>query len=128
MNAPTSMTRLAAVAPDAEILPAARRWLVVEPIPVVAGKLPYLPTDIVVHARFEMVGPKLLGRIRPEFVLAPLITPTWDILDLAAILSKASFSGLLLARTRALPDIDMVLSEIRGLFPDLEVRIQIVPG
>lgn len=91
-------------------------------------KVPFTTWDRVVHAQFENVGLQLLNSFDPEIVLAPLIAPRWDVMDLAALLTEARFGGLLLARSRGLPSVDMVLGEIRDMFPDIEVRIQIVPG
>ena len=128
MSVQAVFLRSSVAAQDPESQPVARRWLVVEPLPSAGMKMPYAPWDRVVHAQFEYIGPDLLANLDPEIVLAPLITPGWDILDLAAILTEAGFAGTLLARCRALPSIDMVQAEIRDVFPGLEVRIQIVPG
>ena len=106
--------------------PAPRRWLVVEPMP--APALPFAPQDRVVHAHFDHLGPPLMARVLPDIVLAPLIAPRWDILDLAARLSDVGYTGLLVARSRPLPSTALVLHEIRGLFPELAVMIHSTPG
>jgi hypothetical protein len=128
MTSQAVFLRSTAAASDSASLSAPRRWLVVEPLPTMGVKVPFTTWDRVVHAQFENVGLQLLNSFDPEIVLAPLIAPRWDVMDLAALLTEARFGGLLLARSRGLPSVDMVLGEIRDMFPDIEVRIQIVPG
>lgn len=50
----------------------------------------------------------------PQIVVAPLLAPGFDILDVIAALVRLRFQGQLLAVSAALPDVGAVLSELRG--------------
>ncbi|MCY1125622.1 hypothetical protein OU426_02040 [Frigidibacter sp. RF13] len=50
----------------------------------------------------------------PDAVLAPLLAPDFDILDVAERLTRLGFRGVLLISTPHLPDPGTVLAEIRG--------------
>lgn len=75
--------------------------------------------DLVVHTQLRHLSRALLDEVRPDAVVAPLITPDWDVLDLAAQLSGLGYSGPLVVRSRPLPRADLVLGELQGLFPSL---------
>jgi hypothetical protein len=75
--------------------------------------------DLVVHTQLRHLSRALLDEVRPDAVVAPLITPEWDVLDLAAQLSALGYTGPLVVRSRPLPRADLVLGELQGLFPNL---------
>lgn len=64
--------------------------------------------------------PSLLGEAfnrpggRPNIVIAPLLAPTFDALDVIAVLARLGFQGQLLAVSAALPDVGAVLRELRA--------------
>lgn len=72
-----------------------------------------------IFARIDDVTPCLVARMAPPLVLSPLITPRFDALDLALVLSDAGFAGTYLAATIRLPDGDVVKREVRALCPHL---------
>jgi hypothetical protein len=100
------------------------RWLVIEPLGPPRPALPTGPEHLVVHGRIEHLSAALLARLAPDRILAPLIAPGWDILDLAARLDQLGWHGRLVARTVPLPRADLVLAEIRALHPGLDVTLQ----
>ena len=91
------------------------RWLVVAPARL-RGAAPWA-----VHASWCHLDTALLTRLRPDVIVAPLMTPRWDILDLARVLTDAGFAGRVLIQSGPLPRRDMVLGEIRAAFPRLGV-------
>lgn len=54
------------------------------------------------------------GGAPPDAVLAPLLAPDFDILDVTERLARLGFRGLLLISVPPLPDPGTVLAEIRG--------------
>ncbi|WP_284163326.1 hypothetical protein [Frigidibacter sp. SD6-1] len=54
------------------------------------------------------------GGAPPDAVLAPLLAPDFDILDVAERLTRLGFRGILLISTPRLPNPGTVLAEIRG--------------
>jgi hypothetical protein len=102
----------------------ARRWLIVEPLPRGARSATvFAAGDLVVHMRYEHLEAGLLARIAPCTVLAPLIAPGWDILDLATRLERLGWRGVLVAQSRPLPCADLVLGEIQSLFPAQRISL-----
>ncbi len=100
----------------------ARRWLVIEPLPRTDLAL-VAAQDLVVHCRFENLLPARIGALTPDTVLTPLIAPQWDILDLGLLLTRGGFRGTVLALTPPLPRSDLVLGEVRALFPALALSL-----
>ncbi len=47
-------------------------------------------------------------------MIAPLLAPTFDVLDVIATLTRLGFQGQLLAVSAALPDVGAVLRELRA--------------
>lgn len=70
----------------------------------------------------------LLARLRPDCILAPLMAPGVDILDVAARLDALSYSGLLLAITPPLPNPGIVRREVRLASPGLRFDLIELPA
>lgn len=51
---------------------------------------------------------------RPNIVIAPLLAPVFDALDVITVLTRLGFQGQLLAVSAALPDAAAVLRELRA--------------
>ncbi|MBW6507417.1 MAG: hypothetical protein K0B00_11780 [Rhodobacteraceae bacterium] len=68
----------------------------------------------------------LLVRLRPDVVLAPLMTPSFDMLDLARMLWMLDFRGQVRALTPAIPDPHLVCSEIMAACPGLDFDLIVV--
>lgn len=65
-------------------------------------------TPLLLARSFEGLG------AAPQIVVAPLLAPGFDILDVIAALVRLRFQGQLLAVCAALPDVGAVLGELRG--------------
>jgi hypothetical protein len=79
-------------------------------------------------------GPELLAdafvrlATPPAIVIAPLLAPSFDILDVIRALAALGFGGQLLAVTSALPDAGAVLRELRADTPGFRLDILEVSG
>lgn len=69
------------------------------------------------------VTPQLLTSLSPALVLAPLLSRSFDCVDLAARLYDAHYQGRYRIMAPQLPKPDLVLAEIRSLFPGLDVDV-----
>jgi hypothetical protein len=97
--------------------PSSRRVLVVGP-----AQAPFpLADTIVVHTLFVHLSRRLLDKVQPDTILAPLIAGAWDILDLVEVLHRHGYKGPVLVQTRRLPRADLVLREIGGLYPGVSL-------
>ncbi len=81
-----------------------------------------------VVARFETLNLKLLAKVMPDTILAPLLGPDFDILDLVDRLTRIGFGGALRALTPPLPDPDAVRAEVRRHAAGLDFDLIVVPG
>lgn len=103
-------------APDLEILPT-RRWLIVDPARPQTASAPFGPNDQLLYARYAHLDARLLACYAPDAIVAPLIAAQFDILDLVTTLDRMDYRGPVVIQTRPLPRADLVLGEIRALFP-----------
>lgn len=94
-----------------------RRWLIIDPARPLTTIAPFGPNDRMLYGRFEHLDAALLTRYAPDAILAPLIAAQFDILDLVSALDRTGFRGPVVIQTRPLPRADLVLGEIRALFP-----------
>lgn len=95
----------------------ARRWLIVDPARPQTAVEPFGPDDQLLYGRFEHLDAGLLVRFAPDAIVAPLIATQFDILDLVTALDRMGYRGPVVIQTRPLPRADLVLGEIRALFP-----------
>jgi hypothetical protein len=98
-----------------------RRILVIGPVQPDAGAGVDM-SDIVIHTRFTHLSAAMLATIQPDLVVAPLFTTGWDIMDLAEALQSGGYAGPVRILSRPLPRSDLVLGEVRALFPGLELQ------
>ena len=81
-----------------------------------------------VVARFEMLNLQFLAQVMPDTILAPLLGPNFDILDLVDRLTRIGFGGALRALTLPLPDPDAVRAEVRSHAGGLDFDLIVVSG
>ncbi|MFZ1663439.1 MAG: hypothetical protein WAT77_15935 [Paracoccaceae bacterium] len=55
-----------------------------------------------------------LAEERPDVVITPLLSDTFDVLDVGALLTISGFEGRILAITPPLPNLPSIVSEIRA--------------
>ena len=62
-----------------------------------------------------------------ETIFCWLFCSSYDVLDIAELLSKRTFSGTLIAQTWDLPNPKMVKAELRRSYPKLSFDIEFMP-
>lgn len=73
---------------------------------------------------FPAVTTELLKAFDPHFVVSPMLTPSFDVLDLAQVLSQLRFGGAYRVLTETpLPNPDLVLREVRLHCPTLDIDL-----
>ena len=94
-----------------------------------------MPTDILARldGRFGKdievvdyadVNADLLKGFDPHFVVSPILTPAFDILDLGTLLWQLRYAGAYRVLTEvALPNPGLVLREVRSQCPGLDVDL-----
>lgn len=66
-----------------------------------------------------------LAEMRPDIVVTPLLTATFDILDVGALLTLSGFEGRIIAITPPLPNLASVVGEIRDQLAHIDFRVVI---
>lgn len=73
---------------------------------------------------FASLDGALLASFDPHFVVSPILTPGFDIMDLALKLWQLRYKGCYRVLTdRPLPNPGLVLREVRSLCPGLDVDL-----
>jgi hypothetical protein len=80
-------------------------------------------TQSVVITHRRLLSASMLQTVRPDIVVAPLIAPQWDLVELAAALRGFGYRGTVHALTRPLPRGELIVGELTGLYPDLAFRL-----
>lgn len=71
---------------------------------------------------------RLTGRDAPELVLSPLLTPAFDALDLARMLSQCGYRGRYLALVDRLPSANLIRREVEAQSPNLNFDVIVLDG
>lgn len=74
-------------------------------------------------ARLAMIDAALLARATPDVVLAPLLSPEHDILDLARLLHKHGYSGALRAYCQPVPNARLIRAEVQQIWAEVDFDI-----
>jgi hypothetical protein len=82
---------------------------------------PGVQTVVITHRRLLSAG--MLQTVRPEIIVAPLIAPEWDLVDLGAALESFGYRGTVHALTRPLPRGELILGELSALYARLTFRL-----
>lgn len=106
--------------------PGDRRVLLVELPAEMVAALPDLTEAAPVSTSYRALNIDLIARHDPHLVVAPLVGPGFDILDVGAQLLRSGFTGSLRALTPPLPNLAAVRAEVKGHFADLDVDLVVV--
>ena len=79
--------------------------------------------DQIEHLSFRDLSPELIADSGADTVLAPLLTKTFDAVELAEYLSTQAFEGLLIVACDVLPNAKLVQREIARSAPGLNVEL-----
>ena len=105
----------------------ARRLIAVELPDALRGVLPRRILDSsydqVEHHSFRDLSPEVIADGRADTVLAPLLTKTFDAVELAEYLATQAFDGMLIIASEALPNVKLVQREIARSAPGLNVEL-----
>jgi hypothetical protein len=63
----------------------------------------------------------------PDYILSALVGPTFDVLDVARLLSSMGFAGAYRAVTEGLPSPAVVLAEVAAVAPGLDFDVVSMP-
>ena len=81
-----------------------------------------LPLDShVVFADYRQLTDSFLDETMPDIVLAPLICPSFDCIDVAQLLHELGFSGRLRIVAPRLPDPTIVMRELQLFCPGIDL-------
>jgi hypothetical protein len=78
---------------------------------------PGVQTVVITHRR--MLSAEMLQTVRPDAIVAPLIAPRWDLVELASALAGLGYRGAIHALTRPLPHGELIVGELSALYPQL---------
>ena len=105
----------------------ARRLIAVELPDGYRGALPRRILDSsydqIEHLSFRDLSPELIGDRGVDTVLAPLLTKTFDAVELAEYLATQAFEGMLIIASEVLPNAKLVQREIARSAPGLNVEL-----
>ncbi len=83
-----------------------------------------LPEDLhIFYCEFADIDAALLQNRNPRFILTPLVSENFDLVDLAVLLHRKGYSGALRALIPELPDPQSILKEILDLCPGLDIDL-----
>jgi hypothetical protein len=71
---------------------------------------------------------RLTGPEAPELVLSPLLTPAFDALDLARMLTQCGYRGRYLALVDKLPSANLIRREVEAQSPGLNFDVIVLDG
>jgi hypothetical protein len=70
----------------------------------------------------------LTGADAPDLVLSPLLTPAFDALDLARLLTQCGYRGRYLALVDQLPSATLIRREVEAQSPELNFDVVVLDG
>jgi hypothetical protein len=82
----------------------------------------------VIYLDFNEVTPEMVLAIGPAVVMSPMLSNSFDCIDLACILQDAGFKGKYRALSRAIPNPKLVRREINDICPGLYFDLIVVDG
>lgn len=87
------------------------------------------PVATIRKITLELLPEQLLtGPDAPDLVLSPLLTPEFDVLDLARILSQCGYRGRYLALVDRLPSANLIRREVAAQSPNINFDVIVLDG
>jgi len=109
--------------PVARSVEGAHTVLLIDAADVLSRLSPRPGHQSVVLTQMRMLSDTMLANVRPDAIVAPLITADYDIVDLGILLEELGYRGDLYALTRPLPRAELVILEVGAVCPRLNVRL-----
>ena len=88
----------------------------------VAGRLLQGSSDLA-YSEFSNVDAELMATLAPDIVVSPMMTRSFDCLDLSQLLASIGFTGRYRILTKDVPNPRMILSEIASICPGLDADV-----
>lgn len=83
--------------------------------------------DGIHFADAEEIDAALLARLKPVVILSPLMTRTFDAIDIARMLCDLGFAGRYRVLSEGLPDLALVQREIAFVAPTIDFAVVSLP-
>ena len=77
---------------------------------------------------YNEATPAMIAAVGPAIVVSPLLSPTFDCIDMACVLSEAGFKGKYRAVSRPIPNPRLIKREIAEISKDLDFDILFSQG
>ena len=77
--------------------------------------------------RIKELNQVFLARLKPDLILSSLITKQFDIVDLMEVLNSINDNGQVRAISTALPDTQLIISEIKSAYPLIDFDLMEMP-
>jgi hypothetical protein len=103
-----------------------RRILLVEIPADMVATLPDLSEAAPVSTSYRALNIDLIAKHDPHIVIAPLVGPGFDILDVGAQLLRSGYTGSLRALTTPLPNLAAVRAEVRSHVAGLDFDLVVL--
>ena len=82
----------------------------------------------IIYLNFTEVTPEIVMAVGPTMVMSPLLSNSFDCIDLACVLQEAGFRGKYRALTRSIPNPRLVRREIKEICPEIDFDLVFVEG
>lgn len=79
------------------------------------------------YAEFSDFSPSLLEMTKPDVILSPLVTETFDAFQVISVLDASEFTGRYRAISQHLPNLAMIRQEIKSNAPTVDFEIVVMP-
>ncbi len=105
------------------IIAQGERIMMVGAMPTLDAHLRDSGCESIVSVAYSNLTATTIAQVRPDLVLAPLLGPGFDIVDIGVRLEAMGYNARLSAVTVPLPDAVAVAREIRNQFRNLEFAL-----
>ena len=106
-----------------DVAPRGTRILAVAPLGALETLLRASDIGGIMVVPYDMLTATILEEILPDLILAPLLAPSFDIVDVGARLNAIGFRGPLRAFAPPLPDAVAVVREVRSQFQGIDFAL-----
>jgi hypothetical protein len=108
--------------------PGEERILAIDCLPSLAAVIEARGIGPLVHARHDHLDARLLAKVDPGHVVAPLVAAGFDAIELCETLRRLGYRGRFSAFAGRLPNARTVLAELRAHCPEIRIDIVEVDG
>ncbi|HPE24526.1 hypothetical protein [Albidovulum sp.] len=99
------------------------RILAIDCLPTLATSIEAIGFGPLVHARHDHLDARLLAKVMPDLIVAPLLAPGFDAIELSETLHRLGFRGRFVVFAPSLPNARTVTAELRAHCPALAIDL-----